>query len=277
MSRSAQIELRGEVVRNWTSLGFLALAPIPLLSPIPCIPWWGIVCSVALATAPGFRLAAIRSLDALPASLRDGARRESARFMHTQRVEGILAICICVYALLATFGMIPAKFALLYRALVIAWWCVACAGLVAQLAYGDALVRRAEGDMAAQTDLSRTARRLVRVAFAIAVVGAAAAGLGWRLPNGDLSDFVAFTGLLLLSAASLTFVVAALRIRSHAELVGESLFESDVLAKQTITMSVAAEKAESDLDLPRDWKPPPPPPPRGGRDDDDDDAPIPLA
>jgi hypothetical protein len=40
---------------------------------------------------------------------------------------------------------------------------------------------------------------------------------------------------------------------------------------------VAAEKAESDLDLPRDWKPPPPPPPRGGRDDDDDDAPIPLA
>jgi hypothetical protein len=272
MTRSDQMQLRADVVRIWGSLGFLALAPIPLLSPIPCIPWWGIVASVALATAPGFRLAAMRSLDILPSGLRDGVRPQTARFRQTQYVEGVFAILICVYAALGTFALIPAKLTLLFRALIIAWWCVACAGLVAQLRFGDALLAKAGTDASAATDLSRSARWRVRAAFLVAFAGAVATALGWMLPRGDLAHIIELAGLLSLGIASVVFIFAALRIRGHAELVGEGLYESEALAGSTVSTEVAVDSAEADLGLPPDWKPPPstPKPP-------DDDAPIPLA
>jgi len=272
MTRSDQIHLRAEVVRHWGSLGFLALAPIPLLSPIPCIPWWGIVASVAFAMAPGFRLAAIRNLDILPSGLRDGVRPQTARFRQTQYVEGVFAILVCIYAALGTFAVIPAKFTLLYRALILAWWCVSCAGLVAQLQYGDALLAKAGTDPADTADLSRSARWRVRVAFVVVVGGAIATALGWTLPRGDLASVIEVSGLLALGVASVIFIFAALRIRSHAELVGEGLFESTALAKRVVATEVAVERAESDLGLPPEWKPPPPPP-----KPPDDDAPIPLS
>ncbi len=272
MTRADQNQLRAEVVRHWASLGFLALAPIPLLSPIPCLSSCGIVASVALAMAPGFRLAAIRNLDILPNELRDAVRPQTARFRQTQYVEGTFAILICVYAALGTFAFIPAKFALLYRALILAWWCVACAGLVAQLQYGDALLAKAGTDPADAADLSRSARWRVRVAFVVAVCGAVATALGWTLPRGDLASVIEVSGLLALGVASVIFIFAALRIRSHAELVGEGLYESDALAKRVVATEVAVERAESDLGLPPEWKPPPPPP-----KPPEDDAPIPLA
>ncbi|MCE2884610.1 MAG: hypothetical protein LW806_06910 [Planctomycetaceae bacterium] len=272
MTRGDQNQLRAEVLRIWGSLGFLALAPIPLLSPIPCIPWWGIVASVAFAMAPGFRLASIRNLDMLPRELRDGVRPQTARFRQTQYVEGVFAILICLYAALGTFAVIPAKFALLYRALILAWWCVACAGLVAQLQYGDALLAKAGTDPSDAADLSRSARWRVRVAFLVAVGGAIATALGWTLPRGDLAHIIEVAGLLALGVASVVFIFAALRIRSHAELVGEGLYESDALAKRVVSTEVPVERAESDLGLPPEWKPPPSPP-----KPPDDDTPIPLS
>ncbi|MFM7260006.1 MAG: hypothetical protein ACKO3W_05320, partial [bacterium] len=152
------------------------------------------------------------------------------------------------------------------------WWCVACAGLVAQLQYGNALLAKAGADPAPAAELTHSARRRVRFAFVLAVAGSTAVAFGWTLPNGAGSTGSTIAGLGLLATASILFILGALHIRSHAELVGEGLYESEALAGSVVSTEVAVENAEANLGLPPEWKPPisPPKPP-------EDDAPIPLS
>ncbi len=271
MARGEQMQMRADVVRIWNSLAFLSLVPIALLSPVPCLPCFGIVAAVALATAPGFRLAAIRNLDILPGSLRDGVRRERARFKQTQLIEGSVALLICVYAALATFAWIPAKFIMLYRALILAWWCIACAGLVAQLAYAEALRNRADAADPESAQQAAKAKRTIRVAFAIAVT-AAFISFGAGIASGTVSYGLSIAAAVLLAVASAVFILAAFVVRSHAEATGEALYSSPALAKAVATKTIV-ESDERPPSLPPDWKPPPPPSPKTPEDDE----PIPLA
>ncbi|MFM1866691.1 MAG: hypothetical protein RL591_99 [Planctomycetota bacterium] len=272
MAKDEQFQLRADVVRIWNSLAFLSLVPIALLSPVPCLPCFGIVAAVALATAPGFRLAAIRNLDILPDTLRDGVRRERARFNQTQLVEGGVALLICGYAAIATFGLLPAKFAFLYRALILAWWCIACAGLVAQTQYAEALRVRAgaaDPDSAAQ---AAKARRTIRVAFVIAVIAAFGYFLASVSP-GAIGDVLSVGSLVLFAVASVVFILAALEIRGHAEATGVALYSSPALAKAVLKKTVEISPSEAALQPPPNRTPATPP----KANDSDDDAPIPLA
>ncbi|MEY2795744.1 MAG: hypothetical protein RIR10_1460 [Planctomycetota bacterium] len=272
MAKDEQFQLRADVVRIWNSLAFLSLVPIALLSPVPCLPCFGMVAAVALATAPGFRLAAIRNLDILPDTLRDGVRRERARFNQTQLVEGGVALLICGYAALATFGLLPAKFAFLYRALILAWWCIACAGLVAQTQYAEALRVRAgaaDPDSAAQ---AAKARRTIRVAFVLAVIAALSYFLASVSP-GAIGDVLSVGSLVLFAIASVVFILAALEIRGHAEATGVALYSSPALAKAVLKKTVEISPSEAALQPPPNRTPATPP----KANDSDDDAPIPLA
>jgi hypothetical protein len=272
MAKDEQFQLRADVVRIWNSLAFLSLVPIALLSPVPCLPCFGIVAAVALATAPGFRLAAIRNLDILPDTLRDGVRRERARFHQTQLVEGGVALLICIYAALGTFGLLPAKLAILYRALILAWWCIACAGLVAQTQYAEALRIRAgaeDPDSAAQ---AAKARRTIRVAFVLAVIAAFGYFCASIAPVA-IGNVLSIGALVLLVVASVAFILAALEIRGHAEATGEALYSSPALAKAVVKKTVEVSPSEAALQSPPDRIPPT----TRKANDSDDDAPIPLA
>ena len=272
MAKDEQFQLRADVVRIWNSLAFLSLVPIALLSPVPCLPCFGIVAAVALATAPGFRLAAIRNLDILPDTLRDGVRRERARFHQTQLVEGGVALLICIYAALGTFGLLPAKLAILYRALILAWWCIACAGLVAQTQYAEALRIRAgaeDPDSAAQ---AAKARRTIRVAFVLAVIAAFGYFCASIAPVA-IGNVLSVGALVLLVVASVVFILAALEIRGHAEATGEALYSSPALAKAVVKKTVEVSPSEAALQSPPDRIPPT----TRKANESDDDAPIPLA
>ncbi len=140
-------DLRVDFARAWNQLGFLALPPAFLLSPIPCLMPFGVSVSIALGFAPAFRMMALRAFDTLPDELRALSRDKLARLRRVQKLEFVCVGFIAMYAALATFGGAPRSAWNLYFATVLAWWCIAAAGIGAQVRLGQQLATWLRADL----------------------------------------------------------------------------------------------------------------------------------
>jgi hypothetical protein len=310
-------DLRADFARSWNQLGFLALPPALLLSPIPCLLPFGVGAAVALGFAPAFRVMALRSFDTLPDELRAALRETLARLHRVQRLEFVCVGLIAIYALLATFGGAPRSAWHVYFSVVLAWWCIAAAGVGAQVQLGQQLAtwlrmdldrhhaERARSERATERerdeaqrerercevpDDEETAKLLWqnRIAFLLVVAGAmlsfGATALASIANGGALSTTAKVVDLasnVTLGGAFFVFGLVALKARAHADLVALAVHGSR-LGRVAPLARPAAERSASSAATTNDLNLPPdwkPPSARPQRRDaaSDDDAPIPLA
>lgn len=245
---------------GWHSLGLLSLAPVVLLSPLPCMLPIGVGASVACAFAPAFRSFALRPIAALPTP--DAAATERLLLVHraTQYAESGCAALVVAYAAVATFGGAPRALTSAYLGIVLAWAIVAAGGLIAQLRLGDGLARQlVDPTLLPAAGAARATRGLLGVMVAAALGGACVAASTALGPGGWLGGI----GATLLVLASFGLAACALFARAHAELVAECVFESPILRER---QEVDPMHAPREAVVPR-----PPPPPEA------DEPPIPLA
>ncbi len=266
-------EHRDELMRAWQSLGFAALAPALLLTPLPFLLPWGVAIAIALGFAPAFRLFALRSFRRLPDSVRAAALPAFARMIRAQRVElGFVAV-IGIYAFLATFGLLPQRAAPFYNALILAWWCVAAAGMGAQLRLGRLIAENLiDRESLPTVGWARTLLG-IRVSFLLVVLGACAMFLATVVlkPDSTPAAICGVVGTLALLMAAIGFGACALFTRAYADIVAECIFESDAfrVRPRSRPFAVGENDVASPAQPPRNAPRPPQPP--------DDDTPIPLA
>lgn len=246
----------------WHSLGFLSLAPILLLSPLPCLLPFGVATAVACGFAPAFRLFALRSIGSLPTPQPARTRTLLALCRASQVAELACVAIVLAYAAVATFGVAPRTLTAVYFATLLVWASMAALGLVAQLRFGDALAAQlVEPSRFPAAGTFRTTAGLVATSC-LTLFGAACLGLSaWPTPIGWLGGVA--MGILVVAALGLA--ACAVLVRSHAHLVADCIYESPFLrAKERVDPMRAPREA---------FMPRPPARPAAV----DDEPPIPLA
>ncbi len=273
---------RERVVGMWQSLGTAAFAIVALLSPLPFLGAAGLVLASCAAFAIGFRLLALRGLEAVPTDARAALEPTTARFRAALVAEGIAAGALVAYALLSTAALAPIPVGFARAILVPAWAVLAVRSLIAQQRLASAFLEATGApdaveakDLRATTALLVAGVGLVAGALAGGILGSALDGSSNALPAtiGRAASTGALVALLL---APVIAAAAALRLRALSTTVSESVFECDWFRSR---------RRRGDDDLPD-----------GGDDDDDapparkasprrpgspfvppDDTPIPLA
>ena len=295
---------REQIVAMWQSLGNASMAIVVLLSPLPYFGALGFVLTSCLAFAIGFRLLALRGLEAVQEGAAAALAPAVARFRAAIGIESIAAGAFVLYALLSTIGLPIVPIGLARAILVPVCTVLAVRTLLAQLALARAFLSATGAeDTVEPRDLGRTTALLVGGAgLAIgAVAGSMVAG---ALGSTKVATFEAIARaigwlvLLALLAAPIVGAIAALRMRALSTIVGEAVFECPwfrrkrrrtVDAKGREVWEDADDEEDGDEDdgdrggpAGRDDDLPPPRAPRGpGRPGSPfvppDDEPIPLA
>ena len=251
----------------WHSLGFLSLAPILLLSPLPCLLPFGVATAVACGFAPAFRLFALRSLGALPAPQPSRTKTLLQLCRASQVAElGCVAV-VLVYAAVATFGIAPRALTAVYFGTLPVWASLAALGLVAQIRLGDALAAQLDEPNRLPAAGSFRATAGLVATSCLALFGAVCLGLSaWPTPIGWLGGVA--TGILIVAALGLA--ACAIFARAHAHAVADRVYESKFLrAKERIDPMRAPREAFLRRTPPRKSARP-----ASARDDE---PPIPLA
>ncbi len=266
-----RFSLRDELSRAWHALGFLALAPIALLSPLPCLLPFGIGLAICFGFAPAFRLMAVRAFARLPDEHRLALNPSVRFFRRTQILELCFVAAITVYAAVATFGLTTRSIVPVYYALIFGWWCSAAIGLHAQLNLGQRVILRAAAVTGQPTAPIAFVLRGILACVVVALAAAALLTSAAALPS-SVSSFVkasSMLGTLTLVVVSIVFAACAIFARTHAALVAESLFVAGFLseARPLDAHSRVGARVEAEPSLSR----------RVAATRADDDAPIPLA
>jgi hypothetical protein len=226
--RGARTAIREEVQSAWLTLGWTALAPAALLTPLPCLLPFGAVVPICVGFAPAFRLVVVRHFAGLPDDLRrktaPAARGLRAFAMIELVFAGLLALC----AAGMTFGIASDLATAAYLPLVVLWWGVAALALRGQLDAGTTFAAALVDPSVLPHEGVRRARLALAIAAPVGIAGAAmiaagfAAGAGWSSPLSIL-------GALAALAACVAFAACAVFARSHAEMVASCVIECDAL------------------------------------------------
>lgn len=281
--------IRTQVASAWYGLGTAALAPIVLLTPLPCIIPFGIVLAFCVAFAPGFRLLNLRAFESLPPRLAAAIASPLGHVRRIQFVELGFSAIIAAFAFQWTFGSLPEQMVLAYRGIVLGWWMVAVAGVAAQIRLGEQLSQLLVDPELLPNQTVASSRKFCSRAIAIAALGGLSVVLA-NLPGvaagTTFADAAGGGGAALLVAASVVFTVAAFGARAQAELVASCVMESEELRELDWARDAARQAPDflqrrlDDLVDPRTGESlddPARKARRAAQNDDDDDAPIPLA
>ncbi|MFM7133354.1 MAG: hypothetical protein ACKO0W_03455, partial [Planctomycetota bacterium] len=229
--RGARTALREELQSAWLTLGWTALAPVALLTPLPCLLPFGAVVPICVGFAPAFRLVVVRHFAGLPDDLRHAtapaARALRAFAMIELAFAGLLALC----AAGMTFGLASGLATAAYLPLVVLWWGVAALALRGQLEAGTTFAAALVDPSVLPREGVRRARLALAIAAPIGIAGTAmiaagfAAGAGWSSPLSIL-------GALAALAACVAFTASAVFARSHAEMVASCVLECEALRER---------------------------------------------
>ena len=277
MEQPRRVMVRDEIYLMWHGLGNAVLAPVLLLTPLPCLIPWGVVLAVCLGFAPAFRLMSMRAFDLLPDEFAEPLAPLIASARRMQLIELAFAGAISGIAALWTFGLLPEGSTFVYYVVLVLWWMVAARAMNVQLQLGAHL---ADLLVDADSPHTRSVERLrqgTTLAIVLALGGAAAlvstnSGLlsaGTVLFTGFETIF-SVLGVLLLGSAALLFGAIALGARGHAMYVAECVFESEALRQHDFTNKPVGTVGDAYVP-PSRLRPPP------RTSDDEDDAPIPLS
>lgn len=276
MGRGVRSVLRDELQSAWLTLGWTALAPVALLSPLPCILPIGAAVPVCIGFAPAFRLVVVRHFTRLPDELRRATAPAAVGLRAFATLElvfaGILALC----AAAMTFGIASGLATTLYLPLVVVWWAVSALALRGQLDSATVFARALSDPSAQPIDGVGRARLALAVAAPVGLAGfgliaaGTMSGAGWGSP---LSIF----GAILALAAAATHAACAILARNQAEAVAACIIECEALRERDLRL-------EPRLDRPFDATDTDDPGVRavlrktsGAPASGDDDAPIPLS
>ncbi len=257
----------------WHGLGNAALAPVLLLTPLPCLIPWGVVLAVCLGFTPAFRLMSMQAFDMLPDELTLPLAPALTRARRMQFIELAFAGAITSIAALWTFGLLPEGSTVVYYATLVLWWMVAARSLCAQLNLGEQLADLLVDVEFAQTRRVARMRQGTTLAILVAmsgVIALACTNFGVLSADTAAHTVVAVLGVLLLGSAALLMGAIALGARGHAMFVAECVFESEALRMCDFMIAPADSDAPPIVEVVRA-------PAAKHTTRDEDDSPIPLS
>lgn len=230
---AAHPHLRVRLSGAWQGLGTAALAPVVLLSPIPCLLPFGVALAVCVAFAPGFRLMHLRNFAVLPPELAGPIAPAVARFRRLQFVELAFGGAVVLFAFAWTAGLWGEAASQFYRALILGWWIAAAAGVAAQVRVGEALAPLlVELRLLPNAEVARTRRR-----FGHAILTAVAGGLSIAasaLPvvaagSSSFAQTAGAVGFGLVAIAAILGAIACMGAKAQADLVASCIMECAAL------------------------------------------------
>jgi hypothetical protein len=231
--RAGNPAIRVRVAGAWNGLATTALAPIVLLSPIPCLLPIGVALAVCVAFAPGFRLMHLRSFAALPGELRTPIAAPLARFRRLQWVELGFGAAILLFAFAWTLGFWGESAGQFYRALILAWWVVAASGVAAQVRLGESLAPLlVDVQLLPNAAVARTRRRFGHAVVVAALGGASVAASALPAVAASSASFASAAGAVgfgLLVVAALFGASACMGAKAQADLVASCVMECAAL------------------------------------------------